>query len=240
MVRVDVAVTPSLATARERTALAVVIDVLRATSTIVTALENGAAGIIPVRHQDDAIAVARRVGRDRSLLCGERESRLIAGFDLDNSPRSYTRAAVAGKTVVLTTTNGTRALTEAASRKTQVICGALINRERVAAAVAAHGGEDALLVCSGSEGEFSFEDFVCAGAIVDRVHQIDRDIVLGDAARCAMLLYVAIAKKLTTAIAGGEHARRLVALGFGDDIAYCARVDVFDVLPVYADGIISA
>jgi 2-phosphosulfolactate phosphatase len=142
--------------------------------------------------------------------------------------------------VVLTTTNGTRALTEAAHGKTQVVCGALINRERVATAVAAHAAEEALLICSGSEGELSFEDFVCAGAIVDRVHQLDKAIALSDAARCAMLLYVALAKRLTTAIAGGEHARRLIGLGFGDDVAYCARIDVFDILPVYADGMIGA
>src|SRR5580700_1254687 len=126
--RIDTAATPGYISSRAPVPTVVVIDVLRATSTIVTALENGAAGIVPVREADEAIGVMRRLGRERSLLCGERESRLIAGFDLDNSPASYTRERIDGKTLVLTTTNGTRALLEAARGNATVYCAALLNR----------------------------------------------------------------------------------------------------------------
>ena len=123
----DVAATPAAAAQRGPAGISVVIDVLRATSSIVTALDNGAAAIVPVREADEAIAVMRRMGRERVLLCGERKSRLIEGFDLDNSPASYTAERVSGKTLVFTTTNGTRALLEAAHTGTTVYCAALLN-----------------------------------------------------------------------------------------------------------------
>ena len=168
---VDVAITPAAAALRAPAPLSVVIDVLRATSTIVTSLENGAASVVPVREQEEAITIMRRLGRDRSLLCGERDSQLIAGFDLDNSPASYKPDIVAGKTVILTTTNGTRALIEAANAKGVVFCGALLNRAAVAAALEATEGDEALLICAGDEGALSFEDFICAGAIVAQLEE---------------------------------------------------------------------
>lgn len=150
----DAAATPANTSAHAPAATVVVIDVLRATSTIVTALDNGAAGVVPVREAEEAITVMRRLGRDRSLLCGERDSRLITGFDLDNSPASYTRERVEGKTLVLTTTNGTRALVEAARGNGTVYCGALINRAAIVERLAAAEG-NALLLCAGSEGALS-------------------------------------------------------------------------------------
>lgn len=241
MVRaLDVAVTPALAQAREPADIAVVLDVLRATTTIATALENGAAAVIPVREQDQAIAIRGRLGRDGVLLGGERDSRLIAGFDLDNSPGSYARELVAGKTIVLTTTNGTRALTEAARGRTVVYCGALINRSAVVAALTASNAAEALLICAGELGTLSFEDFVAAGAIVEGLLRADKRIALSDAARSAACTYEAVARKLTTAIAGGTHARALIELGFAGDVAYCAKLDVTRALPRYADGRITA
>src|ERR1700722_10394445 len=161
----DTAAAPAFISARAPAATVVVIDVLRATSTIVTALEHGAAGIVPVREADEAIVVMRRLGRERSLLCGERDSRLIAGFDLDNSPASYTRERVAGKTLILTTTNGTRALLEAARGNSTVYCAALLNRAAIVERLVAAKG-DAFILCAGNEGALSFEDTLCAGAIV--------------------------------------------------------------------------
>ena len=92
----DVAATPAFAASRPPAGTVVVIDVLRATSTIVAALENGAAAVLPVRETDEAIAMMRRIGRERVLLCGERDLRPIPGFDLDNSPASYVPERVAG------------------------------------------------------------------------------------------------------------------------------------------------
>jgi 2-phosphosulfolactate phosphatase len=233
----DVAATPAAASSRTPMPIAVVIDVLRATSTIVTALDNGAAGIIPVREVDEAIGVMRRIGRERVLLCGERRSRSIEGFDLDNSPASYTRERVAGKTLVLTTTNGTRALADAARDATIVYCAALSNRAAVVRQLA--GGEgNARLHGAGSEGEPRFEDILGAGAIVDALVKLDTTLAITDAARAAATVYAANAKRLTTAIASGSHARSLIAAGFADDIAACARIDVSACVPLYSDGII--
>ena len=234
----DVVATPGAAASREPATIAVVIDVLRATSTIVTALDNGAAGIIPVREPDEAIAVMKRIGRERVLLCGERKSLLIAGFDLDNSPASYTAERVAGKTLVLTTTNGTRALVEAARDATAVYCAALLNRDGIVRRLGASEG-DARLQCAGSEGAPSFEDLLCAGAIADALMRLDRTIVITDAARAAATIYAANAKRITTAIASGTHAKSLIAAGFAADVAACARIDVSGCVPLYTDGVIA-
>jgi 2-phosphosulfolactate phosphatase len=236
---IDVAITPAAIAARPPAGVAVVIDVLRATSTIATALANGASGVIPVREPDEAIATMKRIGRDRVLLCGERASRLITGFDLDNSPASYTAAAVRGKTLAFTTTNGTRALIDAARDGAVVYCGALLNRGAIAHALRAGEAADALLVCAGNEGTLSFEDLLCAGAIVTQLYRADRTLQRSDAARAAMTVYEANAKQLITAIAFGTHARALRDAGFAADVAACAQLDVLDVVPVYRDGLIT-
>ncbi len=235
---VDVAVAPSLIAPRAAAGVAVVIDVLRATSTIVTALHHGATCVVPTREPDDAIAVMRRLGRDRVLLCGERESRLIAGFDLDNSPASYAPDIVRGKTLAFTTTNGTRALIDASRYAEPVLCGALLNRHAIVRAL--HGGDakDVLLVCAGNDGALSFEDLVCAGAIVSALAGERAALQRSDAARTAMAVFESYAQRLTTAVASGTHARSLRDAGFGADILACAQLDVIDVVPVYRDGMI--
>ena len=237
---IDVAVTPALINARPPAGVAVVIDVLRATSTIATALQNGASGVIPVREPDEAIATMKRIGRDRVLLCGERSSRLITGFDLDNSPASYTAEAVRGKTLAFTTTNGTRALIDAGREGAVVLCGALLNRRAVVSALRIGASADALLVCAGNEGTLAFEDLICAGAIVAQLYREDRTVERSDAARTAMTVYETNAKRLTTAIAGGTHGRALREAGFASDVAACSQLDVLDVVPVYRDGMITA
>jgi 2-phosphosulfolactate phosphatase len=235
----DVAATPAAAAQRGPAGISVVIDVLRATSSIVTALDNGAAAIVPVRETDEAIAVMRRLGRERVLLCGERGSRLIEGFDLDNSPASYTAARVAGKTLVLTTTNGSRALVDAARESAVVYCAALLNRDAIVRRLTAAEG-NARLLCAGSEGTPSFEDIVCAGAIVDALVKLAKTLSITDAARAAATVFAANAKRLTTAIASGTHARSLIAAGFADDVAACARIDVSGCVPLYTDSVITA
>jgi 2-phosphosulfolactate phosphatase len=237
---IDVAVTPAAIAARPPAGVAVVIDVLRATSTIATALANGAGSVIPVREPDEAIATMKRIGRDRVLLCGERGSRRINGFDLDNSPASYTAEAVLGKTLAFTTTNGTRALIDAARDGAVVYCGALLNRKAIVNALREGEPHDALLVCAGNEGAVSFEDLLGAGAIVAQLYRADRTVQRSDAARAAMTVYEANAKQLTTAIAFGTHARALRDAGFAADVAACARLDVLDVVPVYREGLITA
>ncbi len=235
----DVAAAPAFGSSRAPAPTVVVIDVLRATSTIVTALDNGAAGIVPVREADEAVTVMRRLGRDRSLLCGERDSQLIAGFDLDNSPASYTRERVEGKTLVLTTTNGTRALVEAARGNGTVYCAALLNRAAIVERLIAAEGA-ARVLCAGDQGELSFEDMLCAGAIVDALVRASKTLAISDAAHAAATVFTANAKRLTTAVASGTHARNLMAKGFAADVASCATIDVSRCVPLYTEGVISA
>ena len=214
----------------------VVVDVLRATTTIATALANGAAGAIPVAEPEDAIALGNRLGRDRVLLCGERGSVRIEGFDLDNSPASFTREIVAGKTLIITTTNGTRAV-RAAGTAASVRTAALVNRAAVAE-VLAHEDGDIAIACAGDANGFALEDAIGAGALVDRLRTLISNADLRDGARAAALLYRAVAARLADAIASADHAQALAEKGFAADVARSAELDVLEVVPTLRDGVI--
>ena len=213
-----------------------VVDVLRATTTIATALANGAAGVIPVAEPEDAIALGNRLGRDRVLFGGERDSLRIAGFDLDNSPESFTEAAIAGKTVVLTTTNGTRAL-RAVANAASVRTAALVNRTAVADALA-HEDGDIMILCAGETNGFALEDALGAGALVDTLLTLIGDVELCDGARAAALLYRGVANRLADAIASADHAQALAHKGFARDVTRCAALDTLTVVPTLRDGVL--
>jgi 2-phosphosulfolactate phosphatase len=237
MRRVDVLLGPPWPADAVRGAHVAVVDVLRATTTIATALAHGAAGVIPVAEPGDAIALANRLGRDRVLLCGERHAVRIEGFDLDNSPASFTREAVAGKTLLITTTNGTRAL-RAVATAASVRTAALVNRAAVAAALAREEG-DIAIVCAGDANGFALEDAIGAGALVDALLRSLPDAELRDGARAAALLYRGVAGRLAYAIASADHALSLAEKGFSRDVARCAELDVLDAVPTLRDGILT-
>jgi 2-phosphosulfolactate phosphatase len=215
-----------------------VIDVLRATTTIAVALANGAAGVIAVAEPEDAIALGNRLGRERVLFCGERHSLRIDGFDLDNSPASFAAAVVAGKTLVMTTTNGTRAL-RAVAAATSVRAAALVNRSAVADALAQEDG-DVVIVCAGEANGFALEDALGAGALVDALLMQIGTVELTDGARAAALLYRAVASRLADAVASADHAQALAHKGFAGDITRCAALDTLDVVPTLRDGVLVA
>jgi 2-phosphosulfolactate phosphatase len=215
-----------------------VVDVLRASTTIATALANGAAGVIPVAAPEDAPALGQRLGRDRVLLCGERDSVRIEGFDLDNSPASFTPEAVAGKTLILTTTNGTRAL-RAVGNAASVRTVALVNRTAVAEELAREGG-DVVIACAGDINGFALEDAIGAGALVDALRARVEDAELRDAARAAALLYRAVAGRVAEAIGSSDHAQSLALKGFAQDVTRCAALDTLTIVPTLRDGILVA
>ena len=142
----------------------VVIDVIRATSTIVAALAAGARAVYPTLSSEEAIRLANSLGRHNTLLCGERRGLMIEGFDLGNSPAEFTPDRVSDISLVMTTTNGTRAFL-AAEAADRVIVAALMNLSAVAAAVSE--SEQVAFICAGKEGRFSLDDAVCAGLIPD-------------------------------------------------------------------------
>lgn len=223
--KLDVAFTPGELTggaAGERTV--VVIDVLRATSTILEALVNGAHAVVPVESVEAAVAKAQEIGRDQVILCGERAGEPIPGFHLGNSPLEFTPERVAGRTLVMTTTNGTRALLIGATGA-RCFVGCLLNARAVAHAVC-DADDDVLLLCAGREGRFALEDALCAGMIARAVAVLsERRPVPNDAARTAAW----IARRREAAIersmlrtAAGRHLRRL---GRVEEVKYCARIN---------------
>jgi len=220
-----------------RHATVVVIDVLRATSTIITALMAGAREVIPAVATDEAVAIAHRLGTDRTILCGERDAIKVQGFHLGNSPAEYTPEVVLGKTIVLTTTNGTPALARARHAE-RGICGALLNAGEVARYLARREPDELLLLCSGTNGGSSLEDMLAAGAIVAELRTLlpAERFSLTDGARGAMMLFDDLRDDLAGALASSDHGRRLAGLGLEADIRFCAQLNMKDAPVPVIDG----
>ena len=209
----------------------VVIDVLRATSTITHALVEGARSVIPVAGVDEAARKADQLGRDAVLLCGERDAVPIRGFDLGNSPLEFTRERVAGRTLLMTTTNGTAALL-AATGAQAVYVAALLNVTAVADRILTEN-TDTLLLCAGREGAFAAEDAACAGRIARLVRRAVPRLQGNDAMRAATTL---ARRPVTPAMLAATAAgTRLREIGRRDDLVFCAREDLHNVVPVF-DG----
>lgn len=214
----------------------VVIDVLRATSTIATALAAGAAAVWPVVEVEEAFALADRLRREghQVLLAGERKNIKVEGFDLGNSPLALTPQLLKEAQLVLTTTNGTPGLAKAkAFGAAAVYAGALINGPAVTAALAAQpDGPDITLVCAGTKGYLALEDFFCAGLIVDGLTARWPDMAVNDTARAARLAFAAAMGCWPEPLVNCSHAQSLARAGFRDDIGYCARIGTNQVVPV--------
>ncbi|MCX7021419.1 MAG: 2-phosphosulfolactate phosphatase [bacterium] len=234
--RVDVALGPGEWAALELAGrVAVVIDVLRATTTVTTALANGAAAIIP--FADLGLCRAYKDRKPDVLLGGEREGLKPPGFDLGNSPLEYTAERVFGRRIAYTTTNGTLAM-EACLGAEEVLIGALVNRRAVAERLAA-SGRDATLECAGKSGAPNLEDTYCAGAIIDLLESLAvNGVDISDRALIALALFRN--PNAGAVLERCEHGRALVGLGFSDDVDYCGRMDVVGVVGVLENGEIRA
>lgn len=229
--------------------LVVVIDLLRATTTMTAALHAGAANVYPVVEVEEAFEKRKALERAGAppgsiLLGGERGGRLIDGFDLDNSPRAYTPDRVGGRTVIFSTTNGTRAIHLARrAGAAGIVLACLGNLSRVAAHCAA-SATPVHILAAGHAGLPLVEDVLAAGAVAWGTWEaLDRPEWSDDGARLAMAAWRDAVSKgehgVAEAIGGGRHGRSLVRLGFGADIAWCARVDWTRVLPTLrGDGYI--
>jgi len=232
--RVDVFLTPGEVVPGEVAGRTVVVlDVLRATSTIVEALSAGAKSIYPVASIDDALRLANNIGRGEVLLCGERRCVPIEGFDLGNSPREFTSDRVAGKTLVMTTTNGTHAMTLAAGAA-RILMGSVMNLDAVVEDLAASGA-DPVFICAGRERFFAMEDAVCAGAMAARLMEVvPGDWDLNDGARAA----VALAERFGTGadlFASIGAGKLLLDVGLEGDLAICAERNRHALVPVLHD-----
>ncbi|MGB9662098.1 MAG: 2-phosphosulfolactate phosphatase [Moorellaceae bacterium] len=213
----------------------IIVDTLRATTTIATALEAGCLEIIPVLTPEEAIEMRERLGDERVLLGGERGAVKIPGFDLGNSPLEYTPEVVQGRRIIITTTNGTRAIKRAAGARLPLLA-ALVNAPAAAAAAVEAGG-DVTILCAGTRDHFSLEDFLTAGLLVSELEKRG-DYVLRDGAWAARELYRTYKDNLAQTLKNSLHGRQLLELGFEADLDYSTQVGVLVSVPYYSGGLI--
>lgn len=211
----------------------VVIDMLRATSVIVTALSNGCRRVIPVLTVDEALHIASK-DKNEYLLGGERKAVKIEGFNFSNSPLEYTKEIVRGKSLIMTTTNGTRAIKGAEGAK-NIFIGALINAAAVAQKLA-EIGEDVAIVNAGTYGQFSMDDFICSGYIIERIAE-KAECELTDIAKTANYIYK-MNPDVISFIKHAAHYKRIMELNLKEDLDYCCKKDIIDKVPEYVNGII--
>ncbi len=215
----------------------VVVDVLRATTSIICALNGGAIKVVPTVDAGDAVALASRLGSRECVLGGERGGIKISGFDIGNSPKEYLSRTVKNKTVIISTTNGTGALHSVKSAE-KILIGAMINRTAVAKAASCEG-HDILIVCAGTDGQPSADDLCTAGAIIDAVrgYATIRPGDLSDMALICEALYNGW-KEERFDISKTFHYSRLTGLGFDEDVKFCFTPDTTETVPQYRDGVI--
>jgi 2-phosphosulfolactate phosphatase len=212
----------------------VVIDVLRACSTIVTALHHGARAVLPVADMAEAGKIASNLDPDVYRLGGERDGKKIDGYDLGNSPAEYTPDVVDNRDVILNTSNGTQALSRATPAK-HLVAACFLNAGRVVDFVRANDDE-VTIVCAGRQNRLALEDTLCAGLLLERLWDREEPDVVTDSAHTAFTLYETDRDDFRSALDGANHAERLVQQGFADDLDYCFRIDELPVLPYYTDN----
>lgn len=217
----------------------IILDILRATSTIVTAMASGCREVVPVETVADAFSISQK--RPDAILGGERKSQLIPGFHLGNSPLEYKSEKVGDKAVVFTTTNGTRAILRAAAGDSKVLIGSLLNAGAVAGE-ATNTGRDIVLVCAGTRGMFSLEDMVAAGIIMREIYNLggkEKVMPGSDLAVAALRLGEFYIHNPLQALYDSLHGQKLAAMGLAKDLEWCARLNYYDVVPVYRSGTVT-
>lgn len=220
-------------------AVVAVIDVLRASTTIAAALEAGARAVIPFLETEDAVRTARQFDKGEVLLAGERQMRPIDGFDLGNSPGEFTAARVQGRTVLLTTTNGTRAL-HAAHDAQAVLVASFANATATLGPLAAalDRGQRVAFVCAAHDGRFSLEDATLAGRLAEALAARVPDVATDDATRTCRLLHARYGDDTARLFAEAEHGRALADAGYADDLAACGAIDAHPIVCRYRDHVI--
>jgi 2-phosphosulfolactate phosphatase len=215
----------------------VVIDVLRAATTLITALGEGAKEIIPAATVEAAMKISGSLGNDAALLAGERQGRIVPGFDLGNSPSEYRTGRVRGKSIIFTSTNCSQAMVRARYAQELTLC-AFVNISAVTAFLLERP-RDVAILCSGRNGEFSLEDAVCAGMLVARLRaRREEDVTLSDSALAAAALYRTFGRGILGMLERSEHGRYLQEIGFGGDLKECAAVDAVPVLALLEGGVL--
>ncbi|MFH2055397.1 MAG: 2-phosphosulfolactate phosphatase [bacterium] len=224
----------SLTENRLKEKTAVVVDVLRASTSVCTAIHNLCRQVIPVAEPERAFQLREELGSEGVLLCGERAGNKIEGFDLGNSPSEYGRKTVAEKTLIFCSTNGSGAIVKCRNAP-ETLIGGFVNATALVRYVNT-GDRDLLILCSGREGNFALEDTLAAGMLAALLQEQSDWNLANDAAKAARLLYNNYAPRLEEAVRDCDHGRYLASLGFGDDIALALAVDSIGVVPVLQEG----
>ena len=210
--------------------ITVIIDVFRATSTMTAALDHGAQCIIPVASVAECIATGEQI--PNSITAGERDGKVAEGLQYGNSPSEYPRSFVEGKTLVLTTTNGTRLLHMVKNADT-IIAGSFLNLDAVCDFLMAQN-KPVLLGCSAWKDRFNLEDTLFAGAVIARIgHRFDINC---DSARAAKTLHDSAGADYLTFLRDSSHYRRLAAFGLEADMAYCTTPNLHPVVPILKEN----
>jgi 2-phosphosulfolactate phosphatase len=235
VVRVDIElVAQDAGKAVERGDVVIVIDALRATTSIITMLANGAKSVIPVATLKEAAKLHRE--HSDYVLVGERADYKPKGFDFGNSPVTLAKEPLQAKHIILTTTNGTKALIKSKGSR-WVTVGAFLNARAVAEKTMEISGKNGLgisFVLAGEKNHFSLEDFLCAGAITESFPK--NAVELSDKTVAALLAFKAARQNLLESIQNGKHAHDLVKIGFRKDIEFSCRLDIYNTVPFYRNG----
>jgi 2-phosphosulfolactate phosphatase len=216
----------------------IVIDVLRASSTITVALNNGAREIIPVASIESAVKISGSLFGEVTLRGGERNGQMIDGFNLGNSPLEYNENAVKGKSIIYCTTNGSVAMAKSRYARSLVV-GSFLNLSTVVKYISEEN-KNILFICAGrlnSAGCFSLEDVACAGMMIHKLMQNESiEIDLTDSAKAAYALYKSFGRSILKMLKNSEHGRYLAEIGFAEDLKICAAIDSVPVLPIQIES----
>ncbi len=211
--------------------IVVVVDVLRATSAICTAFDLGVKSIIPVSMIEDALEYK---GRKNHLLAAERNGNIVSGFDIGNSPTEYQKIDFSGQTLVLTTTNGTKAI-NIAKVNHQVVIGAFLNIDSLASYLQSQQ-KDIIILCAGWKDDFCLEDTIFAGALPEKLTTTNQFYFENDSTINALLLYQQAKANLFDFLSNSQHRKRLEHLGIENDINYCLEPNKTSVIPILSNG----
>ncbi|MBS4022510.1 MAG: 2-phosphosulfolactate phosphatase [Dethiobacter sp.] len=220
--------------------IAVVIDTLRATSTIITALGMGCREVIPVSSPAEAINLKKKALYSSYLLGGEIEGNYIESFQLGNSPVEYANTTLRGKGLILTTTNGTHALQKAKKSDMVIVC-ALLNAKAVSDWLSRQE-KDLVICCAGTRGNYSLEDFLTAGRLVNNLIEKNSSFRASDLALTSACFYKSVRfgkdgkNGLPDMVKGSVNGERLCRSGFEEDVKYCAQEDIYTITPIYING----
>ncbi len=208
----------------------VVIDVLRATSSVVAALRNGAREVIPV----ETMEFAMKISGGQNILAGERNSMKIEGFDFGNSPLEFTPEATEGKSVIFYTTNGSKALVRAKFSK-NLFAAAYLNVTAVAEKLI-ELNEDFVILCAGDNGMFSLDDTLCAGKLIEIIDGKVPDLQLTDAAKASLKLNKVCGSDIFSVLKETEHGKELIDAGYEKDLEFIAQLNYTDIVPFMESG----